>query len=203
MSAGEFPGSLFYPGESFTPGRRGYPIRYVVVHGTGWPQTLDQYITEYKNMGVTYMIGRDGRVVQFVREADMHWGNGKVEQGCDPLWREWTTTDSGAMSIPGVVNPNLLSVSIEHEKHDKANSDQLTEAQSKSSFAVVKYLCIKYNIPARRASGQIGGIVPHSSMEPVTRSYCPGPYPWDELFRYLGPVPGWTDTGDSLIPQES
>lgn len=191
---GEFPGSLFYPGESFTPGRRGYPIRYIVLHGTGWPQTLDQYIANYKTCGVTYMIGKDGRVIQFVKEADEHWGNGKIETGADAFWREWTTTDAGSMTVPGVVNPNLLSVSIEHEKFSKTNSDSLTDAQTASSFALVRYLCIKYNIPARRASAQIGGIVPHSSMEPVTRSYCPGPYPWDALFTYLGPVPGWKES---------
>lgn len=191
---GEFPGSVFYPGQSFDAGRRGFPIRYVVIHGTGWPQTLDQYIANYKTCGVTYMIGKDGRVVQFVKEADMHWGNGKVETGCDPFWRQWTTTDTGAMSIPGVINPNLLSVSIEHEKYAKDNSDPITDAQRASSFKLVEYLCIKYNIPARRGDSILGGIVPHSSMQPVSRSYCPGPYPWDDLFAFLGPVPGWIES---------
>jgi N-acetyl-anhydromuramyl-L-alanine amidase AmpD len=31
----------------------------------------------------------------------------------------------------------------------------------------------------------IGGITGHSSIDPVSRSHCPGPYPWDELFTYL------------------
>lgn len=196
---GEFPGSLFYPGESFSPGRRGYPIRYVVIHGTGWPKTFDQYVADYKNGGVTYLVGKDGRVAQFVKEADEHWGNGKVETGCDPFWRQWTTTDPGSMTIPGVVNPNLLTISIEHEKFSKTNAEPLTVEQQASSFALCRYLAIKYNLPAKYGNSIWGGFVGHHSMEPVTRSYCPGPYPWDELFAFLGPVPGWTVTGSGLV----
>jgi N-acetyl-anhydromuramyl-L-alanine amidase AmpD len=208
----EFPGALWIPGPNFgyprgAHGRRGFPIRYVILHGTGWPETLDQYIAEGpKRGGVHYMIGKDGQVVQFVREADASWGNGKVEPGADAFWRAWQTTDPAAMTIPGVINPNLTTISVEHEKHAKDNGDTLTDAQRAASFQLVEYLVRKYGIPRKRADGTDGGITGHSSMEPVTRSFCPGPYPWDELFAYLathahGGVPvGWRDDGTALWP---
>lgn len=209
----EFPGALWVPGPNFgfpgqgDHGRMGFPIRYLILHGTGWPETLDQYIAEGpRTGGVHYMIGKDGRVVQFVREADASWGNGKVEPGAEAFWRAWKTDNPAAMTIPGVVNPNLTTISIEHEKHAKDNSDTLTEAQQAASFQLVAYLVRKYDIPRKRADGTDGGITGHSSMEPVTRSFCPGPYPWDALVAYLaarahGGVPaGWRDDGTALWP---
>jgi N-acetyl-anhydromuramyl-L-alanine amidase AmpD len=173
----------------------GYTVKYICLHGTGWPASLDYWIANYKTAGVTYMIGKDGRVVQFVREHDMHWGNGKIETGAEAFWYEWKTSNPAAMTIPGVVNPNLTTISIEHEKWSKTNAESLTPAQSKASFDLCRHLAGKYNIPLRRARGMDGGFVPHSSMEPVSRSYCPGPYPWEEMFDH---ILGWKDDGEHL-----
>ncbi|HEX6819666.1 MAG TPA: N-acetylmuramoyl-L-alanine amidase [Ktedonobacterales bacterium] len=203
----DYAGAIWIPGPNHFDGRMGYPIRYVVIHGTGYPETLDQYIAEGpKTGGVHYMVGRDGRIVQFVREADASWANGKVERGADAFWRTWRTSDPAAMTIPGVVNPNLTSISIEHEKYALDNSDPLTAAQQRASFELCAYLARTYRIPARRATGTDGGFVPHASMEPVTRGFCPGSFPWDALFAYLtssgcSHVPsGWSDAGSTLRP---
>lgn len=203
----DYPSAVWVEGPHHFNGRMGFPIRYIVLHGTGWPETLDQYIAEGpKTGGVHYMVGKDGRIVQFVSEVDGSWGNGKVETGAEAFWRAWTTTNPAAMTIPGVVNPNLTSISIEHEKHAKDNSDELTVAQQQASFRLCAYLARKYGIPAKRADGTDGGFAPHASMEPVTRSFCPGPFPWDALFAYLRStavphVPdGWTDDGTTLRP---
>lgn len=172
--------ALWVPGPDFgfpqgVHGRLRHAPRYIIIHGTGWPYTLDQYIAEGPTRGgVHYMVGRDGRVVQFVREADASWGNGKVEPGHDPWWTP-------------ALNPNLITFSIEHVKFSKTNADEITEAQAAASFALVGHLCAKYDIPRRWADAS-GGITGHYSMEPITRSFCPGPYPWAELFAYLNPT---------------
>jgi hypothetical protein len=190
----EFPGALWVASLNFgfpdqgDPGRMHFPIRYLILHGTGWPETLDGYIAAGENApGVHYTVGKDGRIVQFVQEADASWGNGRVEPGAEGYWSEWLTLDPAAMTstASGVVDPNLTTISIEHEKYAKDNSDLLTAAQQEASFRLIVYLVKKYNIPAKRADGMDGGITGHFSMEPISRQYCPGPYPWDEMFAYL------------------
>lgn len=195
MSADYRP-ALWVPGPMFgfprqgDHGRMGHTPRYVIIHGTGWPWTLDQYIAEGRRTGgVHYMVGRDGRVVQFVQEADASWGNGKVEPGHDPWWTP-------------ALNPNLITFSVEHEKYSKTNTDMITPAQAAASFALVEHLCAKWNIPRRRADAS-GGITGHYSMEPVTRSFCPGPYPWAALFAYLNPDPAPTPPVPTSSPAES
>lgn len=88
-------------------------------------------------------------------------------------------------------NPNSVTFSIEHCKPDSANASSLTDAQKRASFALIAYLCDKYNIPKRWADAN-GGLTGHFSMDPVDRSRCPGNYPWDELFAYLNQEGGNT-----------
>lgn len=188
---GEAPGSLWYPGQNYTSGRAGHRIQYICIHGTGWPQPLDYWIANYKTCGVTYMVGKDGRVAQFVAEADTHWGNGRLDEG-----HVWYWGEGGKYR-----DPNQVSVSIEHEKHSKTNTDVLTPQQQAASFALVRYLVQKYNIKPGPAD-EFSGILPHSDISPAARWYCPGPYPWDALWDSLKGVRviplGWKDDGKTL-----
>jgi N-acetyl-anhydromuramyl-L-alanine amidase AmpD len=103
-----------------------------------------------------------------VREAGSAWGNGIVTAGHDPWW--------GTRG-----NPNLETISIEHVKTGVRNQDALTPAQTVASFCLIAYLCAKYAIPRRRAAA-VGGITGHASIDPVQRAFCPGTYPWEQLF---------------------
>lgn len=186
---GEFPGSLWYPGRNFTPGRAGHRAQYIIVHGTGWPVPFSYWADHHEDCGVTYMVGKGGECAQFVKEADTHWGNGRLDEGHDWWWGE------------KYADPNQVSFSIEHEKHSKTNDEPLTDKQKATSFALIRYLVTKYQI--RPAWGDAySGILPHSSVSPVKRWYCPGPYPWDELWDYLKGVSvvplGWKDDGKTL-----
>lgn len=185
-----YPGATRYPGKAtgdrVDAAGRAVSIRYIVIHGTGWPQTFDRYlIGSEKQCAVTYMVAKDGRVAQFESDSWNHWGNGVVSDGADPWWNEATA--------------NLCSISIEHEKWAKDNSDILTIAQARASFDLIAWLCRMYQIPMRVADAA-GGITPHSRVNPVYRGYCPGPYPWaDMLGAIRAPhvyVPaGWRDDG--------
>lgn len=174
---------------------------WIILHGTAGGASaagIAQWFRQAPS-STHYIIGQDGAVVQCVAEGDSAWGNGPIEAGCDPWWRQFA-------------NPNTVTLSIEHVKPSQDNSDPLTPAQQAASFALVDHLCARWAIP-RRAADAAGGITGHRSLLPVQRANCPGPYPWDELFAYLergDPMattitlpPGWADdsaTGTLLGP---
>nr|BBH95057.1 N-acetylmuramoyl-L-alanine amidase [Thermogemmatispora argillosa] len=169
------PGALWCPSPNYFPGRRGERARWIIVHGTAGFATAEEVVAFFQRpeteASTHYLVGRDGRIFQLVREADAAWGNGLVSRGHDRWW--------GAVG-----NPNYVTLSIEHHKLRRDNGDELTEAQKRASFLLIAHLCERHGIPRRYADAQ-GGITGHFSLDPEGRSYCPGPYPWDELFAYL------------------
>lgn len=156
-------------------GRAGQTPRWVIVHGTaGFSSAYD--VAEYfanpnSEVSATYVIGQNGTIIQCVSENDSAWGNGVLSPGHDDWWD------------PNI-NPNYQTISIEHVKPHTDNSDAITEAQFLASAALILGICQRWNIPMREADGQ-GGITGHYSIDPVNRSRCPGPYPWDRLWTYL------------------
>jgi hypothetical protein len=183
-----YPGAARYPGkatgERVDAAGNAVAIRYIVIHGTGWPQTFDRYLVDSQlQCAVTYMVAKDGRIGQFESDLANHWGNGVVTAGAPAWWQSGT--------------PNQQSISIEHEKWSKTNTDEITPAQALASFALMAWLCRMYSIPTRAADA-LGGIAPHSQVNPVYRSFCPGPYPWADLYAAIRAphvyIPsGWTD----------
>lgn len=172
------PGALWIPNRNYFPHRNGYTPRYIIVHGTAGgtdAEAIARYFQLTQDgddpVSTHYIIGCDGKVAQAIAECHGAWGNGGLSEGHDPFW-------------PSDLNPNLITISIEHCKPSADNSDQLTDAQKAASFQLIKHICGRHNIPKRKADA-IGGITGHCSIDPVSRSHCPGPYPWDELFAYL------------------
>jgi len=172
------PGAIFIPTQNHFSGRQGQRPRYIIVHGTAGgsqAEAIARYFQSTENtsnpVSSHYVIGQDGTIVQCVREADGAWGNGVVTAGHAPWW----SSD---------LNPNYISISVEHCKSSISNSEQLTEAQKEASFRLIEHICKRYDIPMREADAK-GGITGHFSIDPVNRARCPGPYPWDELFATL------------------
>jgi len=169
--------ALWIPNNNFFPARKGHHPRYIIIHGTAGFSSAEEVANFFKAtergenpVSTHYIIGLHGEIVQCVDEADGAYGNGGVTAGHDPWWSRF-------------LNPNLLTISIEHVKLSRDNSDEITELQKWASFALIQRICNRYNIPKRWADAT-GGITGHYSMDPVHRSFCPGPYPWDELFMY-------------------
>jgi N-acetyl-anhydromuramyl-L-alanine amidase AmpD len=169
------PGALWQPSPNYYRGRQGHRPRWIIVHGTAGFASAEAVAAFFQRpeteASTHYIIAQDGRIIQLVSEADTAWGNGKVTRGHDPWWSQ-------------SLNPNYVSISIEHHKLRRDNGDELTAAQKQSSFALIAHICERHAIPRRRADAR-GGITGHFSMDPMNRSYCPGPYPWQELFAYL------------------
>jgi N-acetyl-anhydromuramyl-L-alanine amidase AmpD len=169
--------AVWMPSSHYFPGRAGHRPRWIIIHGTaGFGSAMEVgYYFQYKNVATHYIVGRDGIIVQCVRERDGAWGNGGVTKG----HAEWWTR---------AINPNNLTISIEHVKPARDNTSELTEVQKEVSFRLVRRICQRNGIPGRWADAQ-GGITGHFSMDPAHRSFCPGPYPWDELFAFLQSPP--------------
>ncbi|GCE14899.1 N-acetylmuramoyl-L-alanine amidase [Tengunoibacter tsumagoiensis] len=191
---------LQIPNTNAFANRNGYKPRYIIIHGTAGGSNAEAIAQYFKStegssnpVSAHYVIGQDGEVVQCNSENDGAYANGVFSAGHDPWWNT-------------SINPNNVTISIEHCKPAEDNSNVLTDAQKASSFQLITEICQRWNIPTRWADGD-GGITGHFSIDPVNRSRCPGPYPWDELFAALtstqkgnsSMVPnGWHDDGTTL-----
>jgi N-acetyl-anhydromuramyl-L-alanine amidase AmpD len=170
--------ALWIPNNNYFPARNRHHPRYIILHGTAGFTSAEEVANFFKATEISknpvsthYIIGLYGEIVQCIDEKDGAYANGGVTHGHDPWWSR-------------LLNPNLLTISIEHVKLSRDNSDELTALQKQTSFALVQRICNRHTIPTRQADAT-GGITGHYSMDPVHRSFCPGPYPWDELFAFL------------------
>src|SRR5579859_6738367 len=128
----DYSGALWIPTEHFFDRRQGHRARWIILHGTaggGDAINVGRYFQANQPPTSThYVIGRDGQVVQCVRDMDGAWGNGPITEGHDPWWDK-------------ALNPNLVTLSIEHCKLSADNREELTAAQEAASFALVAHLC--------------------------------------------------------------
>ncbi|MGH2505931.1 MAG: N-acetylmuramoyl-L-alanine amidase [Ktedonobacteraceae bacterium] len=166
---------------------------WVVIHKTasgGTAQDIAHFFANDPAKASThYIVGQDGTIVQCVQEKDGAGGN-CCEKG------------NFAPFLPIGQNLNTWTVSIEHVDPASDNSTPLTDAQKAASFRLVRDICQRHNIPMRRGDAT-GGIIGHADIDPVDRARCPGNYPWEELFNFLGgntmPIPnGWRDDPNTL-----
>ncbi len=130
---------------------------FVVIHETGdssfYAQDTANYfcsLTRNPQMkSAHYIVGRDGVVVQCVREADGAGANCCAENGhasfLDPFLHD---------------NFNLHSLSIEHASLASDNSAGLTDSQAQASFKLVEHLCDAHNIPKRYPGHGVLAIIP-------------------------------------------
>lgn len=158
---------------NFTPGRRGQRPVVIVCHiMAGTLAGTDSWFSNpASKVSAHFGVGQDGTIHQYVREEDAAWANGKVQGVPWPAWADRPR-----------VNPNLRSLSIEHEGHPE---EGLTEAQHQASLALIRYLCDRWAIPADRDH-----LLGHYQLDAVDRPNCPGPhFPWERLMRDLAAPP--------------
>lgn len=178
------PNIVWRPNPHFWKSRFGLHPKWIIVHGTaggnsaqnvaGW---LERPASE---SSVHFIIGRDGLILQTVNLDDSAWGNGGItgipgKSGDGVHHDSWWNPK---------VNPNLLTISIEHVKSTTDNSEGLSDAQKIASFHLIAWICESMGIPKHFADAT-GGVTGHFSMDPDNRSRCPGNYPWSELWSYL------------------
>ena len=121
---------------NFTKGRAGNKPLAVVLHIM--QGTLTGTDAWFKNpisdAASHFGIGKKGQVHQYVLEENAAWCNGIVDR---PTWKKYD----------GKTNPNLTTLSIEHEGN---KDDVWTDEMKNASAQLVYELCTKWNIPLNR-----------------------------------------------------
>jgi N-acetylmuramoyl-L-alanine amidase len=136
-------------------------------HMAGYFEVLD----DPNGNAANYSIGRDGVIRQHVMDWCAAWCNGPMH--------------SPDLSVPFIancyhhhINPNLLTVSIEHEG---MSGELLTDAQLLATIALHKHLCAEHHIPADRQH-----IVGHYQIDGINKARCPGTaFPWLRIIMAL------------------
>lgn len=193
------PGAIWIPSPFYShtkwPYDGGKP-KWIIIHGTASGTSYSAQSTgrDFQKQGNSthYVVGYDGTIVQCVDEANPAWGNGVITgpSGTAPFGGGNPRSAHDAFwDTAGHKDPNGCTISIEHSKSTD-NQSQLSTAQQKASFALVAGICQRWGIPRQLANAS-GGITGHYSIDPVMRSFCPGPYPFQNLVNFLG--------GSSLI----
>ncbi len=186
---------IYYPNLSFGPFPVGQP-RWIVLHGTasGAGSTAQgiagtwaaQSASGGGDASTHILINKDGTYVQGLSLKETAWGN------CCLFDNPFNGAQYARFLPDG--NQNLTTISIEHVKYDgQENSDLITLAQRKTSFAVVKAICEWAGIPKQVITvgdPSQGGIIRHRDIDAKNRFYCPGAYPFADLQNFLNGGPG-------------
>jgi len=150
--------------------RNGRKINTIVDHVTqgNFPGCVDWLKDPASVASAHYVVTKLGRIIQLVKEADKAWSNGTYNHG------SWDLYDG--------TNPNLTTLSIEHEG---MSGEPLTEVQYQASLFLHRELIAKYSLPVDEEH-----IIGHYRIDSVNKSGCPGSgFPWVRLFNDLRGVP--------------
>lgn len=181
-------GSPNYGYPSGAAGRQGQkPIALVYHVMEGTLAGTDSWFKSARSGASThYGIGKNGEIHQYVSLDNAAWGNGLMNNpdlSIQWLKQCWDTN----------LNPNLLTVSIEHEgAHERDPGGAIsafwepTEAQYQASLALTRWLCEELQIPVHEDH-----LIGHGKIDSMSRANCPGPgFPFQRLLADLRP-PAW------------
>lgn len=164
-------------GNNFWPGRAGHkPVAICnhIMQGT-MESTLGWFRNPASEASAHYGVARDGRVWMFVDPANAAWANGIVQN--PDLSIKWL-----AQAISDRINPNNLTISIEHEGN---TGEPFPETQYQATLALHKLLIRQFNIVPDSQH-----IIRHSQIDSVKRPFCPGlTFPMDRLLKELNSMP--------------
>ncbi len=139
---------------------KGRPIRYIIIHGTGMKseeQVINHFRDKDAEVSSHYLIGEDGKIVQFVRDSEIAWHAGKSK------WKNERSL-------------NFSSIGIELFNKSAGKCDAYTDRQYVVLISLLTHLVNKYKILPKNILG-------HSDVAP-NRKTDPGEcFDWDRLFR--------------------
>lgn len=156
---------------NFARGRKGaYPPDCITIHVTqGSASAVRSWFNNPQaQVSSHYMVTRKGDIVQFVREEDTAWTNGRVDHPTAPIVLERITT-----------NPNNWTVSIECEGTGK---EELTDPQRGSVLFLIKDIAARRRIPLSRRH-----IIRHQEI--YSLKTCPGVISVDRLVKEANGIP--------------
>ncbi len=148
---------------NFQSGRDGRSIIAIVDHITAglMPGCLVWMKNPRAKVSTHYLVTKDGRILQLVKDEDTAWAVGVVNK---PSWSLYDGT-----------NPNRYTISIEHEG---LSGDESTEEQYQATLWLHRKLIARWGLPV-----DDDHIIGHYRIDSVDRRNCPGPgFPWKRLF---------------------
>jgi N-acetyl-anhydromuramyl-L-alanine amidase AmpD len=162
--------------------RRGHIPNIIVNHiSEGSKESCINWFTSRKNNNSSthFLVGRDGSIYQFVKIEDAAWGNG--------LYLKDVKNAQSSLIRSKKVNPNLYTISIEHEGIYKKTKGALSKEQLKSTVKlhkyIIEYVRLKYG---NRIDSDRRYIIGHSDIDPLRKPFCPGEkYPFNEIIKEL------------------
>lgn len=160
-------------GNNFWEGRDNHKVVAIVDHimeGT-MESTVSWFRNPASQVSAHYGVAKNGRVWLFVDPANTAWANGIVQK--PDLSIKWL-----AQAISDKINPNYLTVSIEHEGN---TGEPMPEAQFEATLWLHKKLIKEFGIPADSQH-----IIRHSQIDSVGKPFCPGAsFPMARLLKEL------------------
>ncbi|MFD0868753.1 N-acetylmuramoyl-L-alanine amidase [Paenibacillus residui] len=159
---------------------RGTHVPFVIVNhiSAGTMASMDSWFTSpgNKTSSAHFGVAKDGRIHQYVDIRRMAWANGI---GAEDIAKSKTPV---IQDNPGI-NPNLYSVSIEHEGTD----GDLTEAQFQASVWLHRYIQQQVQeIWGRVFELDRYHVIGHFQVNPRGKPSCPGSkFPWNRLYKEL------------------
>jgi N-acetylmuramoyl-L-alanine amidase len=146
-----------HPTPNFERGRNGQTPALIVLHTTvgTWSGTIDWFGRKESRVSSHYLVGLDGRVAQFVEEADTARHAGKVHE------------PSSEEVIERGGNPNRYSIGIEFEDGGRPHDIPRPSAQYRSGAHLVASMAARWKIPIDRRH-----VVGHREI--TTAKECPG-----------------------------
>ena len=141
---------------NYVEGRKGCMPLAIIDHVMcGSEEGTDEWFQNpASQVSAHFGVAKDGRIHQYVKEEDTAWANGRMDSP-DTEWLE---------NFPNV-NPNLWTISIEHEGQP---NEPLTTEQEVASIELHRYLCINWNIPV-----DLEHITGHYRIDSISRKDCP------------------------------
>jgi|LGOV01.1.fsa_nt_gb N-acetyl-anhydromuramyl-L-alanine amidase AmpD len=154
------------------------PIAIVDHISEGTMDSLISWFTSRNNRGSSshFGVGRNGKIVQFVKIEDRAWCNGKIIDPSSDLVNQ----------VGKHVNPNHYTVSIEHEGVWANTHGKLTPEQLDSTIMLHAYIIIYvkkhtgYDIPVSRKH-----ILGHYEIDSLNKINCPG-----QMFQFEAVLAG-------------
>jgi peptidoglycan/xylan/chitin deacetylase (PgdA/CDA1 family) len=148
----------------FIARREGNRVRAIVVHtnvGT-FTSTASWFTHPESGVSAHYLVGLDGRVAQFVDEADAARHAGRVR---DPT-----------VGLFGGVNPNLVTVGVEFEDGGDPEGVARPDAQYRSGARLIREIAERWGIPLDREH-----VIGHREI--FSAKSCPGNLDVERLIR--------------------
>lgn len=145
---------------NYTAGRLGHKVIAVVIHvADGWVEGGYSWFNNPSSQASShYMIGKDGRVHQFVNEWDTAWHAGGINEPTYPFKRYHDSN----------INPNLYTIGIENEGFSK---EPFTPQLIQSNKELLFDIAIRYGW---RLYTHGLNILEHADINSISRRGCPG-----------------------------